>query len=115
LTQNWTTLKTRAEMPGGGRKPWPQKGTGRARHGSIRSPIFYNGGKAHGPRGPKTYFNMLPFFLRVKGLCIGLSAKFAQDDVKIVDSLDIPSEDPKYLEDLAAERHWGVSVLFVDE
>jgi len=102
-------------MPGGGRKPWPQKGTGRARHGSIRSPLFYGGGQAHGPRGPKSYFFMLPFYARVKGLYSTLSVKLAQDDLKIVDSLEIPSKDPKFLERLAEERHWGMSVLFVDE
>jgi large subunit ribosomal protein L4 len=58
---------------------------------------------------------MYPFFKRVKGLCATLSCKLAQDDLKIVDSLDIPHEDPQFLEDLIEERKWGVSVLFVDE
>ena len=58
---------------------------------------------------------MLPFWLRVKGLCTALSVKLAQDDLKIVDTLDIPTDDPKYLKDLAAKRHWGISVLYVDE
>lgn len=52
-------VKTRAEVRGGGRKPWAQKGTGRARHGSIRSPIWVGGGKVHGPR-PRTYTIKLP-------------------------------------------------------
>lgn len=70
--------QSRAEMRGGGRKPWPQKGLGRARHGSIRSPLFYKGGAAHGPRSPKTYFYMLPFHKRVLGLTSTLSIKLAQ-------------------------------------
>jgi len=112
---NWTCLPSRAEMTGGGRKPWPQKGTGRARHGSIRSPIFYSGAKAHGPRGPRTYFYMLPFRVRMQGLQTALSIKLAQDDLKIVDNLEIPTEDPKYIENLMEERQWGLSVLLIDD
>ncbi|KAL1472977.1 hypothetical protein MTO96_039027 [Rhipicephalus appendiculatus] len=92
---DWTTTESRAERRGGGRKPWPQKGTGRARHGSIRSPIWKGGGIAHGPRGPRTYYYMLPFFRRVQGLTTALSVKLAQDDLKIVDSLDLPTNDSK--------------------
>ncbi|KAJ9590791.1 hypothetical protein L9F63_016177, partial [Diploptera punctata] len=106
--------KTRAEVRGGGRKPWPQKGTGRARHGSIRSPLWKGGGVAHGPRSPQTYFYMLSFFTRVNGLISAFSVKLAQDDLHIVDSLEIPTDDPKFIEDLVEERNWGPSVLFAD-
>lgn len=107
--------KTRAEVRGGGRKPWPQKGLGRARHGSIRSPLFRGGGVAHGPRSPTTHFYMLPFFTRVHGLTSTLSVKLAQDDLHIVNDLAIPSSDPKYLQELIEKRNWGPSVLIVDE
>ncbi|XP_069676357.1 large ribosomal subunit protein uL4m [Periplaneta americana] len=107
--------KTRAEVAGGGRKPWPQKGLGRARHGSIRSPLWKGGGIAHGPRSPQTYFYMLPFYTRVYGLISCLSVKLAQDDLHIVDSLEIPTDEPKYIEDLVESRNWGPSVLIVDE
>jgi len=111
---SFATVKSRAERRGGGRKPWPQKGTGRARHGSIRSPLWNKGGIAHGPRGPKTYFYMLPFSFRLKGLVTTLSIKLAQDDFHVVDSLDIPTDDPKFIENLVESRRWGPSVLFVD-
>ncbi|KAG8192989.1 hypothetical protein JTE90_028109 [Oedothorax gibbosus] len=112
---DFQTELSRAEMRGGGRKPWPQKGTGRARHGSIRSPIFKKGGKAHGKRGPHTDFFMLPHNLRVRGLTTMLSCKHAQDDLVIVDSLEIPSKDQKFMEDLIETRQWGKSVLFIND
>ncbi|XP_076239142.1 mitochondrial ribosomal protein L4 [Calliopsis andreniformis] len=111
---SYVHTKTRAEVRGGGRKPWPQKGTGRARHGSIRSPLWKGGGIAHGPRSPTTYFYMLPFFTRVAGLSSTLSVKLAQDDLYIVNNLEIPSQEPSYIQELIEKRHWGPSVLFVD-
>ncbi|KAK6049996.1 hypothetical protein COOONC_12498 [Cooperia oncophora] len=62
-----TKQLSRAEMPGGGRKPWPQKKTGRAHVGSIRSPQFTHGGFANGVRGPRTWFYILPDAIRLKG------------------------------------------------
>ncbi|XP_055317484.1 39S ribosomal protein L4, mitochondrial [Sitodiplosis mosellana] len=106
--------KTRAEKRGGGRKPWPQKGQGRARHGSIRSPIFVNGGVVHGPRNPTTHYYMLPYWVRLAGLTSTLSAKLAQDDLHIVDDLEIPTEDPEYIQNLLSERKWGPSALFIN-
>ncbi|XP_069787059.1 large ribosomal subunit protein uL4m isoform X2 [Narcine bancroftii] len=107
-------VKSRAEVRGGGRKPWKQKGSGRARHGSIRSPIWRGGGISHGPRGPTSYYYMLPMKVRVMGLKVALTMKFAQDYLHIIDSLEMPSPDPQYLHDLALHRHWGDSVLIVD-
>ncbi|XP_077185880.1 large ribosomal subunit protein uL4m isoform X2 [Paroedura picta] len=106
--------KTRAEVRGGGKKPWKQKGSGRARHGSIRSPLWRGGGVAHGPRGPTSYYYMLPMKVRVLGLKVALTAKLMQDNLHIVDSLEIPTSDPQYLTDLAHYRGWGESTLFVD-
>lgn len=107
--------KTRAEVRGGGRKPWPQKGLGRARHGSIRSPLFKGGGVAHGPRSPTTHFYMLPFFKRVLGLTATLSIKLAQDDLHVVNDLEMPTSDVQFIKDLIAARNWGPSVLIVDK
>lgn len=112
---NYDFVKNRAEMRGGGRKPWPQKGTGRARHGSIRSPIFLHGGKTFGPRGPDSSFFMLSANMRTLGLRIALSVKYSQDNLFIVDSLDIPTDEPKHLQDIVEARGWGLSVLFVDD
>lgn len=112
---SWAHTKTRAEVRGGGRKPHPQKGGGRARHGSIRSPLFRGGGIAHGPRTGKTHFYMLPFHLRIYGLTSVISSKLAQDDLHIVRDLELPSDDSKYLADLIEDRNWGPSVLIVDD
>ncbi|XP_074240747.1 large ribosomal subunit protein uL4m [Saimiri boliviensis] len=111
---SYAKTKTRAEVRGGGRKPWPQKGSGRARHGSIRSPIWRGGGVAHGPRGPTSYYYMLPMKVRALGLKVALTVKLAQDDLHIVDSLELPTPDPQYLTDLACYRRWGDSVLLVN-
>jgi len=114
---NYNHVKNVREMIhryGGGRKPWPQKGTGRARHGSIRSPQWVNGGKAHGPRGPKSHFYMLPFSMRVYGLTHTLTIKFVQDDVHIVNNLEIPTDEPDYISELIRSRGWGKSTLLVD-
>ncbi|XP_006638887.2 large ribosomal subunit protein uL4m [Lepisosteus oculatus] len=107
-------VKSRAEVSGGGRKPWKQKGSGRARQGSIRSPLWRGGGIAHGPRGPTSYYYMLPMKVRVLALKVALSAKLAQDYLHVVDSLEMPAPDSQYLLDLARYRNWGDSVLIVD-
>lgn len=96
------------------RKPWPQKGTGHARQGTRKGLIWGRGAWHHGPRGPQSYFYMLPEAVRVMGLRSALSVKYAQDDLHIVDSLDLPSDDPTYLENVIESRNWGISVLFVD-
>ncbi|ELU14082.1 hypothetical protein CAPTEDRAFT_182691 [Capitella teleta] len=112
---DYTKQLSRAELWGGTRKPWQQKGTGKARHGSNRSPLWFHGGKSFGPRGPKSYFYMLPTSKRVLGLATALSVKYAQNNLHIVDSLEIPSSDPEYLEELIETRGWGLSVLFINE
>lgn len=107
--------KVRSEVRGGGKKPWPQKGLGRARHSSIRSPLWRGGGVVHGPRSPTTHFYMLPFYSRILGLTSMLSVKLAQDDLHIVKDLDIPTEEKDFIKSLLEARLWGPSVLFVDE
>lgn len=79
LLQDWRCITTRADLVHRSRrKPWPQKGTGRARHGNRRTHIFIGGGQCKGPRGPESYFSILPYPVRMHGLLGMLSAKMAQ-------------------------------------
>jgi large subunit ribosomal protein L4 len=79
--------KGRGEVSGGGKKPWKQKGTGRARHGSTRSPIWVGGGVAHGPRNEKDYSVKINKKVRAKAFATVLSKKMADGEVIFVDSL----------------------------
>lgn len=83
--------KGRGEVRGGGRKPWKQKGTGRARHGSIRSPIWKGGGVTHGPSKEKNYTKKINRKMARKALAIALSAKNTEKQLLVVDSL-MPQE-----------------------
>ena len=79
--------KDRSEVRGGGKKPWKQKGTGRARHGSRRSPIWTGGGVTFGPRSEKDYSVKINKKVRAKALATVLSKKVADNEIIIVDSL----------------------------
>ena len=79
--------KTRGEVSGGGKKPWAQKHTGRARHGSIRSPIWRKGGIVFGPH-PREYRYQLPAKIRLRALVESLKAKMGDQAVKAVESLE---------------------------
>lgn len=78
--------KTRSEVKGGGAKPWRQKGTGRARQGSIRSPQWVGGGKVHTPR-PRSYRKRMPKKMRRAALRSALSVKAAGKDIILLDEL----------------------------
>lgn len=81
--------KFRGEVSGGGKKPWKQKGTGRARHGSSRSPIWVGGGVAHGPRTEKSFTKKINKNTRAKALAVTLSKKYADGSVIFVDSFGL--------------------------
>lgn len=81
--------KDRGEVRGGGRKPWKQKGTGRARHGSTRSPIWVGGGVAHGPRNDKSYEKKVNKKARTKALLVALSRKLHDHEIIFVKSLGL--------------------------
>ena len=79
--------KTRSEVRGGGRKPWRQKGLGRARHGSIRSPIWVGGGVSHGPQ-PRDFSQRTPKKMKRLALRSALSARASESAIKVVDAFD---------------------------
>jgi large subunit ribosomal protein L4 len=79
--------KDRSEVRGGGKKPWRQKGTGRARHGSIRSPLWVGGGVTGGPRNEKNFERKVSKKMRVKALHTILSRKWQDGEVLLVDSM----------------------------
>ena len=83
--------KGRGEVRGGGRKPWRQKGTGRARHGSTRSPIWVGGGVTHGPLKEKNYKRKISKKMRAQALFSVLSRKFKDREIIFVDSLSLPA------------------------
>ena len=83
--QSGAHTKTRGEVSGTGKKPWRQKGTGNARHGSRRSPIWVGGGIAHGPRSDKDYSQKLNRKMKKKALNVALSQKLRDNQVLFVD------------------------------
>jgi len=89
--QGTASTKTKGEVAGGGRKPWTQKHTGRARAGSIRSPLWKGGGVSHGPK-PRDYSFAIPKKARRLALYTALSAKARDNELIVIDDLnfDIP-------------------------
>ncbi len=91
--QGTAHTKDRSEVRGGGKKPWRQKGTGRARHGSIRSPLWPGGGVTFGPRNEKDYKKRIPKEMKKKALFMVLSGKLKDKEILFVD--DFKMEKPK--------------------
>lgn len=88
--------KSRADVRGGGKKPWRQKGTGRARHGSIRSPIWIGGGVSHGPRSEKKYTRKINKKMAKKALYTVLSAKMRDHEIIVIDDIRFPNAKTKH-------------------
>lgn len=88
--------KTRNEVSGGGRKPWRQKGTGRARQGSTRSPVWARGAKVHTPH-PRSYTQAMPKKMRRAALRSALSAKAAEASIVVVDQLVLPEAKTRFM------------------
>lgn len=89
--------KTRGEVRGGGKKPWKQKGTGRARHGSSRSPIWVGGGVTFGPRNNRNFSLLVNKKMKRKALAMVLSQKASNNQLIVVDSLNLSEIKTKVL------------------
>ena len=85
--------KGRSEVRGGGKKPWRQKGTGRARHGSIRSPIWKGGGVTHGPTKERNFYKKVNKKMSKKALFVALSAKARDNEILALDEIKL--KEPK--------------------
>ena len=105
--------KVRGEVTGSGRKLWKQKGTGRARMGSVRSPIWRHGGTVHGPV-PRDYSYKLPRKMLLGALRSALSAKVRDGELKVVQEFNFADHKTKNAVDTLAKLEAGRTVLVVD-
>lgn len=112
LRQGTHKVKGRSEVSGGGRKPWRQKGTGRARQGSIRSPQWVGGGRAFGPT-PRSYAYKLPRKVRRLALRSALSHKVAENNFIVVDELAFETPKTKLFQEVLNNLQVENKVLVV--
>lgn len=106
----WAHTKDRSEVRGGGRKPWRQKGLGRARHGSIRSPIWIGGGVAHGPRKERSFEVKINKKMKSASLRALLSRKFSDGHIVMFDKFILSA--PKTKEAIRVFRNLGIHDTF---
>jgi large subunit ribosomal protein L4 len=106
------STKTRSEVSGGGRKPWRQKGTGRARHGSIRSPIWVGGGIAHGPK-PREHSVRVPKKMKRLALRSALTTAAREERLRVVDALSFDEPSTKAALDVLDALELGGQILVV--
>ena len=109
---NTASVKTRAQVSGTGAKPWAQKGTGRARQGSLRSPQFVGGGVAHGPGG-RVYKDRTPKKMKRKSLTMALSQRIKEDAVFVIDASDMDKPSSKLASLILGEFDIDKSFTFV--
>lgn len=109
------STKTRGEVSGGGKKPWRQKHTGRARAGSIRSPLWRKGGVVFGPK-PRDYSLDIPKAKKIKALIQALSAKYSDSQIFVFENFDIEAPKTKILFSLLKTMNLsGKKVLIVND
>lgn len=105
--------KNRGEVSGGGIKPWKQKGTGRARHGSIRSPLWRHGGVTFGPRNTTIYAQKVNKKMRETALDSALAKKLSLDQLRVIDSLATATVKTKDMARILKNLANGKSALLV--
>ncbi|XP_074581913.1 uncharacterized protein LOC141838361 [Curcuma longa] len=111
--QGTHSTKTISEVSGTGRKAYPQKGTGRARHGSLRAPQFRHGATMHGPK-PRSHAIKLQKKVRRLGLKIALSARTAEGKLIVFEDLEVPTHKTKNIVNYVAQLENTRKVLLVD-
>ena len=104
------SVKTRAYVSGGGKKPWRQKGTGRARAGSNRSPIWRGGAIVHGPQ-PRDYTFKVNRKVRQLALRMALSAKLVDSSLVLVDALSVPEVKTKHMVKVTSDFGWKKALI----
>lgn len=112
---NYAKTKTRGDVRGGGAKPWRQKGTGRARVGSSRNPLWTGGGVAFGPRGVENYERKLNAKAKRQALRQALSLAAAENRVKVLDSFDLPEGKVKLALKLLDKIQASGNILLVSD
>ncbi len=110
--QGTHSTKTRGEVSGGGRKPWRQKHTGRARQGSIRAPQWVGGATVFGPK-PRSYRKDMPRKMRRLALRSALSAKAAEGQIRVLDELTLPEPRTRRLLEILENLELEGSVLIL--
>ena len=111
--QGTHSVKSRADVSGGGRKPWRQKGTGRARQGSTRAPHWYHGGVAFGPQTEKNYTKKMNRKERRLALKSALSYKVLDNELIVLDSLKLESNKTKEIKEILANLKVDRNILIV--
>ncbi len=113
LRAGTASTKVRGEVSGSGKKLWRQKGTGRARIGSIRSPLWRHGGTVHGPK-PRDYSYRFPRKKLRGALCSALSAKLSENSLMVIDAFSLQSSKTKDFQKILSGMGFAGKVLVVD-
>ncbi len=104
--------KTRGDVSGGGRKPWKQKGTGRARQGSTRAPQWVGGGRVHTPH-PRSYNMQMPRKMRRAALCSALTVKASEQNIVVLDELSLPEPKTRLMAQALSKLVGSASALIL--